>query len=104
MVYSKEIEKTISKVEKELQKEYGLKDTRWHAIKWLENDNEIKEKYSLNVDFDSDGYETEIINEKYDFIQALLHEVLLGKKQKEELTDKIDSYIMHPIGGILIFY
>lgn len=103
MVYSKEIEETISKVEKELQKEYGLKDTRWHAIKWLENDNEIKEKYSLNVDFDSDGYETEIINEKYDFIQALLHEVLLGKKQKEELTDKIDSYIMHPIGGILIF-
>ena len=36
--------------------------------------------------------------------QALLHEVLLGKKQKEELTDKIDSYIMHPIGGILSFF
>ena len=52
------------------------------------------------IDGDED---TRIINQKYDYIQAIIHEVLLGKKSKDELTDKIDRVVTHPVFGLLFF-
>lgn len=105
MVYSKDIEEKIEKISSLLKTKYSsIENVRWVAIKLLENDNEIKEKYSLDLsDIASEETETDIINQKYNFILDVLNEVLLGKKQKEELTDKIDSFITHPVLGIVIF-
>lgn len=102
MVYSKEVETKIKKLEAALETKYHVDNPRWHAIKYLENDTEICEKYPLDLEVKT--LETDIINEKYNFIQALLNEVLLGKKQKQELTDRIDKYLTHPVFGILIFF
>ena len=47
--------------------------------------------------------EKQIINEKYDFIQEIISEVLVNKSEKEEKTDKIDHWLTHRIWGFPIF-
>lgn len=105
MEYDYNLESKISKIQSELvHKDPHILNPRWVAIKLLENDKEIKEKYSFDITELIDGDEdTRIINQKYDYIQAIIHEVLLGKKSKDELTDKIDRVVTHPVFGLLFF-
>ena len=50
MVYSDDIEDRIDKIMPELHKLYpDLENLRWHAIKLLEGDKEILEKYPVNL-------------------------------------------------------
>ena len=49
------------------------------------------------------SYETDIINQKYDFIQEIVEEVVVNKAQKAELTDHVDRFLTHRILGIPIF-
>ena len=50
MVYSDEIEDKIDQIILGLEKQYpSLKNYRWHAIKLLEQDNEVSEKYPINL-------------------------------------------------------
>ena len=105
MVYSDEIEDKIDQEMLALKERYPeLKNYRWHAIKILERDTEMIKKYPVSVPGVADGgYETQIINEKYDFIQEIVDEVLLHKERQDEFTERVDRILTHRIFGIPIF-
>lgn len=105
MVYSDEIEDKIDQIMTALKKEYlSLTNFRWYAIKLLEQDAEICEKYPLELPEVLDhNYETQMINEKYDFIQEIVDEVLLHKQRQDKLTERIDHILTHHIFGIPVF-
>ena len=104
MVYSDPIEDEIDKVETALVKSYhDIKNVRWHAIKILEHDREITEKYPLDMPDSTHNYESQIINEKYDFIGEIIDEVMVHKQRQDKLTDKLDRAFTHRIWGIPIF-
>lgn len=105
MVYSDEIEDKIDIVKAALKEKYpDMQKYRWHAIKLLEGDEEMKEKYPLDLPGILDAsWEKQIINEKYDFIQEIIAEVLVNKAAKEEKTDRIDQILTHRIWGFPVF-
>ncbi len=105
MVYSDEVEDKIDRIIPALQEEYpGLENYRWHAIKLLEQDTEVTGKYPIRLPEVLDrNYETQIINEKYDFIQEVIDEVLLHKARQDKFTEKVDLALTHKIWGIPIF-
>lgn len=105
MVYSDEIEDKIDLIQDEFDKHYPESNLkRWHAIKILENDSEVLKRHPLDLTHIlTKNYETEIINQKYDFIEEIIKEVLVNKVQKEERTEKIDFYLTHKIWGLPIF-
>ena len=89
MVYSDKIEKKIDGIIEELEKYPELKNKRWYALKLLEGDKEITEKYPINLPNVIDrSYESDIINEKYDFIEEIIEEVVFHKAEREALTDR----------------
>lgn len=49
------------------------------------------------------NYESDIINEKYDFIQEIIREVLVNKDRQDALTEKVDRALTHRVWGIPIF-
>ncbi|MDO4451256.1 MAG: ferrous iron transport protein B [Lachnospiraceae bacterium] len=105
MVYSDEIEDKIDLIQDEFDRRYPDSDLkRWHAIKILENDTEVLKRHPLDLSHIlTKNYEAEIINQKYDFIEEIIKEVLVNKTQKEERTEKIDFYLTHKIWGLPIF-
>ena len=105
MVYSDEIEDKIDEVIAALDKKYPeTPNKRWHAIKILENDREICEKFNVDVPgLAGKNYESRIINEKYDFIDEIIHEVMIHKERQDELTEKLDAVLTHRIWGIPVF-
>ena len=105
MVYSDEIEDKIDLLKAELKRRYpDITKTRWHAIKLLENDTEITQKYPVDLPqvLDRD-YESQIINEKYDFIGEIMGEVLLHKERQDKLTARVDKVLTHSVWGIPAF-
>ena len=106
MVYSDEIEDKIDDIEERLLKKYpDIVNPRWHAIKMLEKDVDIMKKYSVYVgDIVDKNYEHEIINQKYDFIEEIIDEVVMNKASKEARTDKADELMTHPVWGMPIFF
>lgn len=105
MVYSDEIEDKIDLLMDALRQKYpGLENLRWYALKLLENDTEITRDYPVDLPQVLDrSYEQEIINQKYDFIDEVIGEVLVNKSKKEALTDKVDSLLTHRVLGLPIF-
>lgn len=105
MVYSEPLEQKIDLLSERLDKRYpDIQNTRWAAIKLLEQDTEVMKKYPLDcVDILDRSYETEIINEKYAFIEEIIHEVLFHHEEKEEMTDRIDRILTHRWIGLPIF-
>ena len=105
MVYSDTIEDKIELIIAELKKKYpDLPNYRWHAIKLLEQDKEITGRYAVNLPKVIDrNYESDIINEKYDFIQEIIREVLVNKERQEVLTEKVDRALTHRFWSIPIF-
>ena len=105
MVYSDTIEDKIDLIIAELKKKYpDLPNYRWHAIKLLEQDKEITGRYPVNLPKVIDrNYESDIINEKYDFIQEIIREVLVNKERQEALTEKVDRALTHRFWSIPIF-
>jgi ferrous iron transport protein B len=106
LVYSDEIEDKIDSISEVLLYTYpGIKNVRWHAIKLLEQDEEVMECYPVDLSGIVDrSYETEIINQKYDFIEEIIEEVLVNKSKKEASTDKVDRILTHRIWGMPIFF
>ena len=105
MVYSDNIEDKIDVIKERLKAAYPqIGNHRWHAIKYLEQDKEIMEQYPIEYkDVIDHNYEKEIINQKYDFIEEIIDEVLVNKASKAAATDKIDRALTHPVWGIPIF-
>lgn len=105
MVYSDAIEDKIDVVKEALKTSYPeLSNHRWHAIKLLEGDSAIVAKYPCSVPSDLIGScEKQIINEKYDFIEEIIREVLVNKEDKAARTDKIDAVLTNQWLGFPIF-
>ena len=105
VVYSDEIEDKIDTITERLLKVYpDLPNMRWHAIKLLEMDAEIMEQYPIECgDIIDHSYESQIINEKYDFIEEIMEEVLFNKDTKAAATDRVDKVLTHRIFGVPVF-
>ncbi len=105
MVYSDEIEDKIDHIKEVLKAQYpDIINHRWVALKILEQDKEILEKYPVDLPEVLDrSYETDLINQKYDFIQEIVEEVVVNKAKKAEATDKADRILTHKYLGIPVF-
>ena len=106
MVYSDEMEDRIDAVRHLLHDKYpDLYNHRWHALKLLEKDPEIAAKYPVDdVHHVLDrSYETDIITEKYAFIEEIIHEVVVNQASKAAATDSVDRYLTDKWLGIPIF-
>ena len=81
-----------------------LENTRWLAIKLLENDEEICRRYPVRASEVLDrSYENDIINGKYDYIEEVVEECLFHKEEKAAATEKIDAVLTHRVWGIPLF-
>lgn len=105
VVYSDEIEDKIDEISYQLETEYGsIENIRWYAIKLLEQDEEIMKQYPINLEHIIDrSYEKDIINQKYDFIDEIIEEVMVNKNVKSEATDRVDRVLTNRFLGIPIF-
>lgn len=105
MVYQDYIEDKIDIVMERLTTAYPeLQNKRWHAIKYLEKDKNVLSNHPIEVDDVIDrSYEKDIINQKYDFIEEIINEVLVNKSSKEARTDRIDRYLTSKWLGLPIF-
>ena len=106
MVYSDEIEDKIDMITEVLEKKYPeIKNFRWHAIKLMEMDPEIMEKYPVDLPHViMRSYEKDIIKQKYDFIEEIIEEVVVNKKKQENRTEKADRILTGRYTGIPIFF
>ena len=105
MVYSDLIEDKIDAIIDVLKQHYpSMKNYRWHALKLLEQDPDIMKRYPIDLPEVMDrSYEKDIINQKYDFIEEIIGEVLMNKEKKEQLTDNMDQLLTHPVLGVPVF-
>ena len=105
MVYDDVIEDKIDAVIEKYRAKYpDMQNMRWHAIKALEQDRSVLEKYPVDLSGIADrSYEKDIINEKYDFIEEVIEETLVNKSEKEERTEKADRFMTGKWLGLPIF-
>ncbi len=104
--YSKGIEAKITKLEAALQEQFGeVKNPRWAAIKLLEQDEEIHRQYPMDLPQVLDkNYETQIINEKYAYIEEVVEECLFNRESAAATTERADRILTHRIWGVPIFF
>lgn len=103
--YPEEIENKIAKLSVMMQAHYPTHSSvRWHAIKLLENDEEVKEEHPIQTANIVDrSYEKEIIQCKYAYIEQVVAETLFHKERKAATTDRADRLLTHPVLGLPIF-
>jgi len=106
MLYDDEIENKINLITKRLKTKYSdLINLHWISIKILEMDSEILKKYPIKIDdLISKSYESEIINQKYDFIEKIIKECVINKSIKSKKNDKIDNILTNKFLGMPIFF
>lgn len=105
IVYSNAIEYEIDEVSDLLRREYGkINNLRWHAIKLLEKDEAVMRQFPVVLlGAAARNYEEEIINQKYDFIEEIIEEVLVNKSLRAASTDRVDRILTHKFMGLPIF-
>ncbi|SET25587.1 ferrous iron transport protein B [[Clostridium] polysaccharolyticum] len=105
IVYDDVIESKIDSLTILLSQKYKeIPNKRWVAIKLLEQDTEVMKRYPLDTQGIIDkSYETEITNQKYDFIEEIIEEVVVNKAEKVAATDKADRLLTNQYLGIPIF-
>lgn len=103
--YPPEIEERIAALTNRMQENYpSHSSARWHAIKLLEDDEEVKKDHPMSAEGLVDrSYEKEIIQSKYAHIEKIIGEILFYKGKKAASTDRIDRLLTHPVWGIPIF-
>ncbi len=105
MVYSDKVEDMLDNIEDVLKESYpNEKNYRWLALKLSEYDSDILKRYPIELnDIIDQSIEDVIINEKYDFIEEIIDECLVGKKKTAEWTDKADRILTHGFWSIPVF-
>lgn len=96
MVYSDALEDKIDAVRSLLHERYpDIYNHRWHALKLLEMDQEVTKKYPVNdtMHIIDRSYETDIINEKYNFIEEIIQEVVVNRAARAAATDYADKIL-----------
>ena len=116
-VFSKEMEAAISDVKDVLPESITEDKKRWYAIKFLENDEKVKESIKLSASAQStvdskrqaiekkhdDDMESIVTDERYKFIQKIVETTVKKGKDKLTTSDKIDRIVTNRILGIPIF-
>lgn len=105
LTYPPEIEDRIAKLEVVMQAHYPSHSSiRWHAIKLLEDDEEVKQEHPIQVtNIVEKSFEKEIISCKYQYIENVMKEVLFYRKKKAAGTDRIDRLLTHEWLGLPVF-
>jgi len=105
VIYSDEIEDKIDEIIDVIKREkIKIKNKRWYAIKLLEQDAEIMKQCPLDLSsICKKSYETDIINQKYDFIEEIIEEVVVNRIKKTQSTDKADQILTNRYLGVPIF-
>ncbi|MDE7298684.1 MAG: ferrous iron transport protein B [Lachnospiraceae bacterium] len=105
MVYDDVIEDKIDEITDRLKAEgFECPNYRWYALKLLEQDEEITARVGCDLaDIVDHSYETDIINQKYDFIEEIIEECLVGKQAKAATTDRVDRLLTHRYLGLPMF-
>ena len=103
--YPEEIECKINMLENLMKDNYPTHSSvRWHAIKLMENDEDVMKEHPIQADHIIDrSYEKEIIQSKYVYIEKVVQETLFHKNKKAASTDKVDKLLTHPVLGIPVF-
>lgn len=103
--YGQEIEDKIEKLSVVMQAHYPTHSSvRWHAIKLLENDEDVVDEHPVPVmNIANRSYEKEIIQAKYSYIETIVKEVLFYRKKRKDVTEKVDRLLTHPIAGVPVF-
>ena len=116
-VFSKEMEAAIADVKDVLPESITEDKKRWYAIKFLENDEKVKESIKLFASAQStvdskrqaiekkhdDDMESIVTDERYTFIQKIVNTTVKKGKDKLTVSDKIDRIVTNRILGIPIF-
>ena len=116
-VFSKEMEAAIADVKDVLPESITEDKKRWYAIKFLENDEKVKESIKLSASAQStvdskrqaiekkhdDDMESIVTDERYTFIQKIVNTTVKKGKDKLTVSDKIDRIVTNRILGIPIF-
>lgn len=105
MNYGPELEDKLAKLEVMMQARYPSHSlVRWHAIKLLEDDEQVTKEHPMEVTNVVDrSYEKEIIQKKYEYIEEIVKESLFHKESKAAQTDKVDRILTHPVWGVPAF-
>lgn len=104
--YNDLLECKITALEKMIEEKYpALPFRRFYAVKYLEADQETMREYPLEAPGILDrSYEKEIINQKYDYIEEVVEEVLFYKSGSNAgKTDAVDRLLTHPVWGVPVF-
>ena len=111
------MEEAISEVKKVLPSSITEDKKRWYAVKFLENDEKVKEAMKLSASGQSlvdskrqdlekkhdDDMESIVTDERYKFIQKIVNTTVKKAKDKLTVSDKIDRIVTNRILGIPIF-
>ncbi|MDX9746800.1 MAG: ferrous iron transport protein B [Syntrophales bacterium] len=119
MNYGEELEKEITKIESIMSKRpiEGKYDSRWLAVKLLENDRELRakvlsaevneqtEKSALHIEkMLGEHPETAIAGRRYGFISGACQEAVRSTIEiRHTISDRIDSVVTNRVLGIPIF-
>lgn len=106
VTYHDYIEEKITLLECKLKEQYRIEENvRWYAIKLLVQDQELMEKFPIDLPKVLDrSYEKDIINQKYEYIEEVIEDTLFYKSEKAAFTDQVDEVLTHPIWGMPIFF
>ena len=116
-IFSKEMEEAITEVKSVLPDSITDDKKRWYAVKFLENDEKVKEAMKLSASAQSvvdknrqdleqkhdDDMESIVTDERYKFIQKIVNTTVKKAKDKLTVSDKIDRIVTNRILGIPIF-
>lgn len=103
--YGEKIEDMIEKLSVMMQAHYPTHSSvRWHAIKLLEDDEDVVNEHPIQTENIVDrSYEKEIIQTKYSYIEHIIKEVLFYRKKNKGGTDRADRILTHPLWGVPVF-
>ena len=116
-IFSKDMEAAIDAVKGVLPTSVTDDKKRWYAVKFLENDEKVKEAMKLSASGQSlvdtkrqelekqhdDDMESIVTDERYKFIQKIVNTTVKKAKDKLTVSDKIDRIVTNRILGIPIF-
>ena len=116
-IFSKDMEAAIDEVKGVLPTSVTDDKKRWYAVKFLENDEKVKEAMKLSASGQSlvdtkrqelekqhdDDMERIVTDERYKFIQKIVNTTVKKAKDKLTVSDKIDRIVTNRILGIPIF-
>ena len=114
-IFSSDVEEMLSQIGRELPPGVPEAESRWYAVKLLEQDKKVLEQFGLGdanafrsyteelqKKYDDDA-ESVITDQRYQYIQKVVAESVKKQGGKVSISDRIDSIVTNRILGLPIF-